>query len=157
MHVTDIELEALRKFNSGKNAEALSNELDPGSYPVKFTVTLEGQLNKGNPGMTRSRNTTGAANMLRYLLDRINESTYQCMVRDLATIRKGEFDVKNGTSRFDERLETVMPYREYPRDGSTRFNGSVTIEDIVESPTIDTDRKGLELYQAHGVQFVQGS
>ena len=157
MEVTDIQLEALRKFNSGRNADALANDLDPGNYPVKLTVTLEGQLSKGNPGITSSRNTTGAANLLRYLLDRINESTYQCMARDLDAIRKGEFEVKNGTSRYDERLNTVMPHREYPRAGSTKFNGTVTVEDIDQNPDIEYTNKGLALYQATGVQYVQGS
>ena len=76
MNITDLELEALRKFNSGKNAEAFANELDPGTYPVKLTVTLEGELRKGKPGITRSRNTSGTANIVRYLLDRINDATY---------------------------------------------------------------------------------
>ena len=128
MLVTDLELEALRKFNSGKNANALANKLDPGTYPVRLTVTLEGELRKGMPGLTRSRNTTGAANLLRYLLDRINESTYNCLIRDIDSIRKGEFDIKNGASRFAGRLEAVMPYREYPRAGSTNFNGICVVE-----------------------------
>ena len=156
MEITDLELEALRKFNSGKNADALANNLDPGSYPVKVTVTLEGRLDKGNPGVTKSRNTTGAANILRYLLDRINESTYNCLIRDIATVRKGEFEIKNGASRFAGRLEAVMPYREYPRAGATKFNGSVTVEDVQEIATT-SDVKGLQLYQVTGLQHIQGT
>ena len=145
MNITDLELEALRKFNSGKNAESLSNALAPGSYPVRLTVTLEGELRKGNPGMTRSRNTTGAANLLRYLLDRINESTYNCLIRDIDSIRKGEFDIKNGASRFAGRLEAVMPYREYPRAGTTRFDGVCVVEDVTNSPELTDLVKGLQL------------
>lgn len=148
MNITDLELEALRKFNSGKNAEALANELNPGTYPVRLTMTLEGELRKGNPGITRSRNTTGAANILRYLLDRINESTYNCLIRDIASIRKGEFDIKNGTSRFAGRLEAVMPYREYPRAGTTKFDGTCVIEDVTNSPDLADQVKGLQLVRA---------
>ena len=148
MNITDLELEALRKFNSGKNAEALANQLDPGTYPVRLTMTLEGELRKGNPGITRSRNTTGAANILRYLLDRINESTYNCLIRDIASIRKGEFDIKNGTSRFAGRLEAVMPYREYPRAGTTKFDGTCVIEDVTNSPDLADQVKGLQLVRA---------
>ena len=148
MNITDLELEALRKFNSGRNAEALANELNPGTYPVRLTMTLEGELRKGNPGITRSRNTTGAANILRYLLDRINESTYNCLIRDIASIRKGEFDIKNGTSRFAGRLEAVMPYREYPRAGTTKFDGTCVIEDVTNSPDLADQVKGLQLVRA---------
>ena len=148
MNITDLELEALRKFNSGKNAESLSNDLAPGSYPVRLTVTLEGELRKGNPGMTRSRNTTGAAPLLRYLLDRINESTYNCLIRDIDNIRKGEFDIKNGASRFAGRLEAVMPYREYPRAGTTRFDGVCVVEDVTNSPELTDQVKGLHLVRA---------
>ena len=148
MNITDLELEALRKFNSGKNAEALANELNPGTYPVRLTMTLEGELRKGNPGITRSRNTTGAANILRYLLDRINESTYNCLIRDIASIRKGEFDIKNGTSRFAGRLEAVMPYREYPRAGTTKFDGTCVIEDVTNSPDLADQVKGLQLVRS---------
>ena len=148
MNITDLELEALRKFNSVKNAESLSNDLAPGSYPVRLTVTLEGELRKGNPGMTRSRNTTGAANLLRYLLDRINESTYNCLIRDIDSIRKGEFDIKNGASRFAGRLEAVMPYRQYPRAGTTRFDGVCVVEDVTNSPELTDQVKGLHLVRA---------
>lgn len=148
MNITDLELEALRKFNSGKNADSLSNNLAPGSYPVRLTVTLEGELRKGNPGMTRSRNTTGAANLLRYLLDRINESTYNCLIRDIDSIRKGEFDIKNGASRFAGRLEAVMPYREYPRAGTTKFDGVCVVEDVTNSPELADQVKGLQLVRA---------
>lgn len=138
MKIPLVNLETLRKFNSGSNAKAFDNELEPGNYPVCMTVTIKGDLAKGNPGVTRSRNTTGAANLLRYLLDRINESTYNCLIRDIDSIRKGEFDIKNGASRFAGRLEAVMPYREFPRAGSTRFNGEVIIEDI-DTSTPDTE------------------
>ena len=68
MKIPLVNLETLRKFNSGSNAKAFDNELEPGNYPVCMTVTIKGDLAKGNPGVTRSRNTTGAANLLRYLL-----------------------------------------------------------------------------------------
>jgi len=138
MVVTDLELEALRKFNSGKNADSLKNELDPGTYPVCMTVTIKGDLAKGNPGVTRSRTTTGAANIVRYLLDRVNDVTFMRLERDLAEIRKGNFDVKNGQSEYDRRLDVVMPHREFPRAGSTKFNGEVIIEDI-DTSTPETE------------------
>lgn len=68
MKIPLVNLETLRKFNSGSNAKAFDNDLEPGTYPVCMTVTIKGDLAKGNPGVTRSRNTTGAANIVRYLL-----------------------------------------------------------------------------------------
>ena len=88
---------------------------------------------------------TGAANLLRYLLDRINESTYNCLIRDIDSIRKGEVDIKNGASRFAGRLEAVMPYREYPRAGTTRFDGVCVVEDVTNSPELTDQVKGLQL------------
>jgi hypothetical protein len=155
MEITDLELEALRKFNSGKNAAALTNNLDPGSYPVKVTVTLEGRLDKGSPGMTRSRDTTGTANILQYLLDRINSTMYSRLLLDLPQIRKGNFEVKYPDD-LAQRIDGIMPYREYPRQGSTRFNGSVTVEDIQDIETT-SDIKGLQLYQVTGLQHIQGT
>ena len=145
MLVTDLELEALRKFNSGKNASALANKLDPGTYPVRVTVTLEGELRKGMPGLTRSRDTSGAANIVRYLLDRINDVTFMRLERDLADIRKGNFDLKYGEANYEARLEAVMPYREYPRAGSTSFNGVCVVEDVTNSPDLTEQVKGLQL------------
>ena len=146
MNITDLELEALRKFNSGKNAEAFANELEPGTYPVKLTVTLEGELRKGKPGITKSRNTSGTANIVRYLLDRINEATYVRMLHDLAAIRDGKFDIKEPKT-FARRLEMVMPYREIPRAGSTKYNGNVFVEDIIEAPNLEDLPTGLRLIQ----------
>ena len=146
MNITDLELEALRKFNSGKNADAFANELEPGTYPVKLTVTLEGELRKGKPGIARSRNTTGSANIVRYLLDRINDATYVKMLHDLPAIRSGKFDIKEPKT-FARRLEMVMPYREIPRAGTTKYNGNVFVEDIIDAPTLDDLPTGLRLIQ----------
>ena len=146
MNITDLELEALRKFNSGKNAEAFANERDPGTYPVKLTVTLEGELRKGKPGITRSRNTSGTANIVRYLLDRINDATYVRMLHDLDAIRAGKFDIKEPTT-FARRLEMVMPYRDIPRAGTTKYNGNVFVEDIIEAPNLEDLPTGLRLIQ----------
>ena len=144
MNITALELEALRKFNSGKNADPFKNDLEPGTYTVKLTVTLEGELQKGEPGITRRRNDSGSANIVRYLLDRINEATYARLLTDIDEIRKGNFDVK-GPKDFARRLEHVMPYRQFPRSGSTRFNGQLFIEDI-ETPTPPEEvPKGLRI------------
>jgi len=146
MNITDLELEALRKFNSGKNAEAFTNELAPGTYPVKLTVTLEGELRKGEPGVTKARNTSGAANLVRYLLDRINDNTYARMLADLDQIRTGKFDLKQ-PREYARRLEMIMPYREIKRAGSTKYNGNVFIEDVVTDPTVDDLPPGLRLIE----------
>jgi hypothetical protein len=128
MQVDAKYLETLRKFNNGTNADALENDLPPGTYPINMTVTIEGQLKKGENGTSNRRSRAGIDNVLQYLLDRINESTYNCLVRDLDAIRKGNFKVNE--DKFGPRLDTVMPYKEVPRSGSTKFDGIVTIEDV---------------------------
>ena len=145
MNVTDLELEALRKFNSGKNSDAFSNELEPGTYPVRLTVTLEGELKKGMPGLTRARNTSGSANVVRYLLNRINDVTFSRLESDLEQIRKGQFDIKYGQEKYERRLDAIMPYREYPRQGTARFNGQVIVEDVTTNPEFDAVPTGLKL------------
>ena len=145
MKIPLVNLETLRKFNSGSNAKAFDNDLDPGNYPVCMTVTIKGDLAKGNPGVTRSRNTTGAANVVRYLLDRINDVTFMRLERDLADIRKGKFDLKHGQWEFDRRLDSIMPHREFPRAGSTKFNGEVIIEDIDTSTPESEAAPGLRV------------
>ena len=146
MDITDLELEALRKFNSGKNAEAFANELAPGTYPVKLTVTLEGELRKGEPGVSKARNTGGSANLVRYLLDRINDNTYTRMLQDLEQIRSGKFDIKQPKA-YARRLEMIMPTREIKRSGSTKYNGTVFIEDVVTDPTVEDLPSGLKLVE----------
>ena len=145
MKIPLVNLETLRKFNSGSNAKAFDNDLEPGNYPVCMTVTIKGDLAKGNPGGTRSRNTTGAANVVRYLLDRINDVTFMRLERDLADIRKGKFDLKHGQWEFDRRLDSIMPHREFPRAGSTKFNGEVIIEDIDTSTPESEAAPGLRV------------
>ena len=146
MNITDLELEALRKFNSGKNADAFTNTLDPGTYPVKLTVTLEGELRKGHPGLTKRRDVSGSSNLVRYLLDRINDNTYERMLKDLTQIRSGKFDLKQ-PDEFSRRLESIMPYVEFPRAGSTKFAGTVYVEDVVNDPTVDDLPSGLKLVE----------
>lgn len=146
MKVSDIELEALRKFNSGKNAGSLTNNLRPGTYPVRFTVTLEGELRKGNPGKTKHRNKTGVANILRYLLDRINTHTYDRLVDDLEQIREGQFTVKKPT-QYAARLDEILPYRESSTSGATRFNGQVIVEDVDNRPEVQEMAPGLKLIE----------
>jgi len=153
MRVPAKYLETLRKFNNGKNADALANKLNPGTYPISMTVTIEGELKKGESGISETRNISGSANIVRYLLDRINESTYNCLIRDLDEIRKGEFEVKNGQSKFEQRLNDVMPYREIKRSGSTKFDGIVIVEDVDTCETPLTDMTGRPL---KGLTLMQG-
>ena len=121
-------LETLRKFNNGKNADVLKNDLPPGTYPVNMTITIEGQLKKGEDGTSNRRSRAGIDNILRYLLNRINKPTYNCLVRDLDAIRRGDFKVNE--YKFGPRLDKIMPYQEVACSGNTRFDGVVTIEDV---------------------------
>ena len=146
MQVPDMYLETLRKFNNGKNADALANDLEAGTYPIKMTVTIEGQLKKGEAGISNRRNDGGSAHIVRYLLDRINDVTFDRLVADLGDIRKGKFEVKNGQSKFEQRLNDIMPYREIPRSGSTKFDGLITLEDVDVYDNLETE-KGLKLVQ----------
>ncbi len=136
---------ALQKFNQGKNAECFKAELEPGIYPVEVTCTLLGVLRRGKPSVTKRRNDSGSAHIVRYLLDRLTPSQYTALLDNLADIRKGRFDHADH-GWFDHRIEQIMPYIERPRSGSTRFDGELIIEDVdTTTPAIPEVQRGLRV------------
>ena len=136
---------ALQKFNQGKNAEHFAAEIQPGIYNIQFTATLLGVLRKGTPGQTRRRDDSGSANIVRYLLDRLSATEYHALVAHLHDIRKGRFEHKNSRT-YEARLDIVMPYKERPRSGSTRFDGELILEDIdTNTPAIPEVERGLRV------------
>tara|TARA_R100001443_G_scaffold46444_1_gene59287 strand:- start:45 stop:491 length:447 start_codon:yes stop_codon:yes gene_type:complete len=144
MKVEDLQLEVLRKFNAGRNSKSLANDLPPGTYPIEMTVNIAGTLQKGKPSTSNRRNDTGSAHIVRYLLDRINDATYDRMLADIDNIRKGKYEHKE-PEEYQRRLDRLMPYRTVPRAGPTSFNGQVIIEDIPEPNTDAVYDQGLKL------------
>jgi len=109
---------ALQKFNQGKNAEHFA---------------------------ARRRDDSGSANIVRYLLDRLSATEYHALVANLHDIRKGRFEHKNERT-YEARLDIVMPYKERPRSGSTRFDGELILEDVdSNTPAIPEIARGLRV------------
>ncbi len=145
MRITDIELEALRKFNGGKNAKILANDLEPGTYPVQVTFTLAGTLTKDEPGTTTRRTTAGSNHITRFLLDHASPKIVDYLIANLPRIRKGEFS-EYDPPRLEQLMNIVMPYQEIARQGSTTFAGTAIIEDnYLETGLPETDHPGLRL------------
>lgn len=139
--------EILRKFNSGKNAEELKSDtpLGAGTWQHSVTVTIEGTLVKKEAGTADVRNNQGCADIVRYLLDRLNPDEFNALARDLVNIRHGEFDHKDDTL-FAQRLDVIMPKRTVQRAGRTEFHGRCIIEDMHDAPSEESQGvKGLTL------------
>jgi hypothetical protein len=137
----------LAKFAQNKNATHFKADLAAGSYPVDLTVSLLGTLTRGIPGVTTRRNDSGSRHIVRYLLDRLNDLEFSVLHRDLADIRKGNFEVKF-PHQYDNRLNKIMPYRDIPRQGNTRFDGELIVENVPEEPTAYSDVvTGLNIVQ----------
>tara|TARA_R100001443_G_scaffold28822_5_gene42051 strand:- start:11701 stop:12144 length:444 start_codon:yes stop_codon:yes gene_type:complete len=136
---------ALQKFNQGKNASHFKADLDAGTYPVEVTCTLLGVVRRGKAGVTKRRNDSGSAHIVRYLLDRLTPSQYTALLDNLTDIRKGRFEHADH-GWFDHRIEQIMPYREIPRTGSTQFDGELIIEDYDTTTTaIPETTRGLRV------------
>lgn len=136
---------ALQKFNQGKNAAHFKADLDAGTYPVEVTCTLLGIVRRGKPGVTKRRNDSGSAHIVRYLLDRLNSIEFRELLENLDDIRKGKFEHEDDDC-FDRRIEQIMPYREIPRTGSTQFDGELIIEDFDTTTTaIPETTRGLRV------------
>ena len=136
---------ALQKFNQGKNAEHFKADLDAGTYPVEVTCILLGVVRRGKAGVTKRRNDSGSAHIVRFLLDRLTPSQYTALLENLPDIRKGRFDHADH-GWFDHRIEQIMPYREIPRAGSTQFDGELIIEDFDTTTTaIPETTRGLRV------------
>ena len=147
MTIDNVTLEALRKFNAGKNAQQLKADLAPGTYTVSTTVSLSGTLKKSADGATTKRNTSGAAHIARYLLDRLSDPEFNRLKTDLNKIRTGQYAVKD-TLKFEERLDQVMPKETLPRRGSVRFDGELVIEDCLAQPLTE---------EVIGLRIVEGT
>jgi hypothetical protein len=140
-----LTLETLRKFNQGKNSTHFDNSLGPGIYNVQFTTTLLGVLRKGKPSKPKRRNDSGSANIVRYLLDRLNPTEFAALANAIDSIRKGEYPRKQ-SPLYQTRLDLIMPIRELHRAGSTRFDGELILEDVQDSPTAFPETtKGLKI------------
>jgi hypothetical protein len=136
---------ALQKFNQGKNASHFKADLAAGTYPIEVTCTLLGVVRRGEPGVTKRRNDSGSAHIVRYLLDRLNSIEFRELLENLDDIRKGAFE-HDDDDCFDRRIEQIMPYREIPRSGSTRFDGELILEDVASTtPAIPEIERGLRV------------
>ena len=133
MSIDPVALAALAKFNQNKNASHFPTDIEPGTYPVDLKISLLGTVKKGMPGVTRRRNDSGSKHIARFLLDHATPSTIQYLLDNLPEIRKGNFTVFD-SQRLEKTMNLVMPYREIPRQGSTRFDGELILEDVDLTP-----------------------
>jgi|TARA_R110001583_G_scaffold30466_2_gene105264 hypothetical protein len=146
--MTDIQKELLRTFSAGKNARLFKAEtpIEPGTYNTAVTVTIEGTVTKKEPTQSNQRTTTGSANIVRYLLDRINDVTFSRLERDIEQIRKGKFDVKYGQENYARRIDLIMPKTTAIRSGATSFNGFCIVEDVDINPSTEAiEQDGMRL------------
>ncbi len=146
--MTDIQKELLRTFSAGKNARLFKAEtpLEPGTYNTAVTVTIEGTVTKKPPTQSNQRTTAGSVNIVRYLLNRINDVTFSRLESDLEQIRKGHFDIKYGKEKYERRIDAIMPRTTSVRSGATSFDGFCIVEDVDINPSIEAiEQDGMRL------------
>lgn len=131
-------LEILRKFNSGKNAKGLSNDLDPGTYARTITVTISGSLTKAEPYTEQRRSNAGSANLLRWALDRMTDAEFAVLADNLVDIRKGKFDHKN-EDRYTSRIDAIAPLVESTKAGAVTFTDALVLVTSEVEGRLDTE------------------
>jgi hypothetical protein len=131
---TDIVRAALAKFNQNKNAKHFEHTLQPGVYPVEATFTLLGSVRRGQDTTYNRRDDSGSKHIVQYLLDVIDEDTYNALARNIDTIRRGKYPLTTNTARLHGRMAAIMPLRERKRTGPTTFTGDVILEDLDLNP-----------------------
>ena len=130
-------LEILRKFNANKNAEALANDLEPGTYERTITVTISGSLTKAAPKVTRPRDRKGVSHIVHWALDRMTDAEFSALLRDLDKVKAGQYSPKSGT--YAERLDAIMPRIESESAGAVSFNDALVYVDAEVEGRLDTE------------------
>ena len=75
-----------------KDLKKRATELTPGVTRVQVTVTLDGHVKRyANPTPHDRTKVVGLDNVTQWLLQRVNEATYQALLSDLSNIAKGKF------------------------------------------------------------------
>ena len=135
MTIDPIVLAAISKFNQNKNAKHFEYKLAPGIYPVEATFTLLGSISRKPDTEYNKRDDSGSKHIVRYLLDQIDDPTYEYLARNIDTIRKGTYSIMGGELRLRRRMDQIMPVRKRKRAGSTTFTGDFILEDADLNPT----------------------
>ena len=135
MTIDPIVLAAISKFNQNKNAKHFEYKLAPGIYPVEATFTLLGSISRKPDTEYNRRDDSGSKHIVRYLLDVIDEPTYNYLARNINAIRRGTYSVMGGEQRLHGRMAAIMPVRKRKRAGSTTFTGDFILEAADLNPT----------------------
>ena len=130
-------LEILKKFNANKNAAALTNDLEPGTYERTITVTISGSLTKGEPKVTRPRDRKGVSHIVHWALDRMTDAEFNALLRDLDEVKAGKYKPKSGA--YVGRIDAIMPIVESVAAGSVSFNDALVYVDAEVEGRLDTE------------------
>jgi len=112
-----------------KDLKKRATELTPGVTRVQVTVTLDGHVKRyANPTPHDRTKVVGLDNVTQWLLQRVNEATYQALLSDLPNIAEGKFTERNG-GRITEVTEPLTVTTRVEPTGKVEWTGRVIVED----------------------------
>ena len=112
-----------------KDLKTRAAELTPGVARVQVTVTLDGYVKRyANPTPYDKETIKGLDNVTQWLLQRVNEATYQALLSDLPNIAKGKFTERNG-DRITEVTGPLTTTKRVEPTGKVEWTGNLIVED----------------------------
>jgi hypothetical protein len=112
-----------------KDLKKRATELTPGVTRVQVTVTLDGHVKRyANPTPHDRTKVVGLDNVTQWLLQRVNEATYQALLSDLPNIAAGKFTERNG-DRIAEVTKPLTVTTRVSPTGKVEWTGRVIVED----------------------------
>ena len=112
-----------------KDLKARAAELTPGVTRVQVKVTLDGHVKRyANPKPHDRAKVVGLDNVTQWLLQRVNEATYQALLSDLQNIAEGKFTERNG-DRITEVTGPLTVTTRVEPTGKVEWTGRVIVED----------------------------
>jgi hypothetical protein len=130
-----------------KDLKKRAAELTPGVQRVQVTVTLDGHVKRYvNPTPYDKETIKGLDNVTQWLLQRVNEATYQALLSDLTNIAQGKFTERNG-DRITEVTGPLTTTKRVEPTGKVEWTGRVIVEDrqTSEAQPEDVTGRGMTL------------
>lgn len=120
-------LMATHKAVSAESFRGISENVEPGDYPIDFTVRITGSIRKGQP---YSQTNAAAANPWKALavaLSKLNAKTAEAVIRESLTI--SDADAKRLKAEADELIQKLVePTRE---ERSGKVTAILSLSEVV--------------------------
>ena len=157
MKVTDINpaiaaalLKAPHASGDGSTLKDAAKGLSAGVHYVTGVVEIAGHIRKSDPPTAYLKNTVNnkaMANVLNWALQRMNETEYNALIRQLDLIMAGEERNHAHPLRVVEVVKALTKTTTVQPQGSVTWAGTMTIDDlnVFEETLEDITATGLTL------------